>query len=193
MNNARAEKFLEYLNEKLGIRAEVLGIETEDGDVILVAQCLNYPNKGFVTAITYGLSEASHPEWDEAGLKPELMLTVPSAQIEWPLAMAHLIEAHRHSNNFAIGSLFDIGGTIHPESEMEGFVVFNSATTKPEDFLNIELGENDRVALFGLYPIYVGEIELLHKIGMRKMFSLPEFQLLSITRPDLSKIYPVGS
>jgi hypothetical protein len=191
MNAQRAEKYLNYLKEKINVNAEVLGVEADNDDCILVAVCPNYPEEGLTTGFTYGLSEVQKDEWNE--WKPELSITVTSEQMEWLLAAAHIVENHRHTSTFMPGSLFDIGNTIHPESEMQAFLVFNSSTDPDKIFDNIELmSPNDMVKVLALYPLYVGEVEMLHKVGMRKFFGLPEYKLFTLNRPDLSSVYSIG-
>lgn len=192
MTVARAEQYLQYLKATIGIEAEIIGVETDNNDAILVAVCPNYPEVGLTTGLTYGLSEAQHDDWRKWNWKPELAITVASTETEWLLAAAHLIDSHRHTSSFAPGSLFDLGNIVHPESEMQAFLVFNLTIDTPKHLDNIILGDNDAVKVLGLYPLYVGEVAMLHKVGMRKFFELPEYRLFSINRPDLSAIYKLN-
>lgn len=41
----------------------------------------NIPEKGFITALTYGLSLVKHPEWKFG--RPELCILVESSNLDW--------------------------------------------------------------------------------------------------------------
>jgi hypothetical protein len=142
------------------------------------------PDAGMTTAVTYGLSEADHPDWRFG--KPELTVTVKSTSESWALAAAFFAEQYRGGQSFTYGSMFMLNERISPESEMSGFLVFTPATLNSV-LLRIEL-PTKTINLAGMYPIYAGEAELLREIGLEEFWRLPGLDLLDVKREDMSKV-----
>jgi hypothetical protein len=141
------------------------------------------PDAGMTTAVTYGLSEANHPEWKFG--KPELIVTVKSPAESWGLAAAFFAEQYRGNKSFTYGSVFMLNEPISPQSEMSGFLVFTPAALDRLS-LRIEL-PTKTINLAGMYPIYAGEPELIRSIGLEEFWQLPGLDLLDVKRADMSK------
>jgi hypothetical protein len=139
------------------------------------------PQAGMMTAVTHGLSLADHPDWRYG--KPELILTVRSADESWALAMAFIAERYRGEKSFTYGSLFSLEKPISSESPIRGFLVFVPAVLDHET-LKITLPTRT-VNLAGMYPIHAGEIELIQKTGLEEFWRQPELDLYDVTRPDV--------
>jgi hypothetical protein len=191
MNLSRSELFVQYLTHTIGDYTNLYGIESEDDamGLVLAITYQNYPEKGLLTAFTYGLSEATHPEWKTE--KPELSITVESSDEQWGVAIANLVEWYRKDDSFLPGSLFQLGKPVSGESAMDSFLVFNLAIGKENEFQKIEMN-GTKISIYGVHPLYHSEVELIKKIGIRKLMQLKEYRLFSVTRPDLSALYKVG-
>ncbi|MES2734438.1 MAG: suppressor of fused domain protein [Bacteroidota bacterium] len=192
----KSELFVQYLIDTLGDYSSIVGIETQDQELGMVLGIIyhNYPEHGLTTGFTYGLSAASHPEWKTN--KPELSITVASSEDDWVMAVAQLVEWHRTNHPFTLGSLFHFGKSIATDSLMDSFLVYNLAIDNATDsnrnpFQAIPL-EEDTIQIYGVYPLYTNEVELIKKIGIRKFTGLREYELFSVHRDDLSQLYQVG-
>ena len=53
----------------------------------------DWPEPGFITGFTFGLSAVAHPDW--RCWRPELMISVESDVEAWPLAVGHLANGLR--------------------------------------------------------------------------------------------------
>ena len=179
------EEFLLKINGLFGQQPVIRKIDSTKPGLPPVS-CFIYhdvPDAGMTTAVTYGLSEAEHPDWKFG--KPELAVTVKSVAESWALAMAFFAEQYRGDQSFTYGSLFMLDEPIGTESEMSGFLVFTAATVG-EHPLKIEL-PTKTVNLAGMYPIYAGETELIRQIGLQAFWELPGLDLLDVKRADMSK------
>ncbi len=185
-----SEKYIQYLVSTIGGYHDLAGIESDHySGMVLVISFQDYPEKGLLTGFTYGLSAVSHSEWQDS--KPELTITVASADLHWTHAIGYLAEWHRPTHPFLPGSLFQYGKAIAPDSGMDSFLVFNPAIGQGDEFRQIDLG-TEKVHLQGVFPLYHPEVALIQKVGIRKFTGLREYAPFSVARPDLSEIYPVG-
>lgn len=189
MNNL-PEKYLQYLVRTIGEYHDLAGIESDHAaGMVLVVSFKDYPEKGLLTGFTYGLSAVSRPEWQDS--KPELTITVASADLHWMHAIGYLAEWHRPTHPFLPGSLFQYGQPVATHSAMDSFLVFNPVIGKDDEFRLIDLGQ-EKIHLQGVFPLYHNEVGLIQKIGIRKFTGLREYSPFSVSRPDLSAIYRVG-
>ena len=178
-----AEAFVEKLTDLFGREAVIRQIDSTTPWLPPVS-CYIYrdmPQAGVMTAVTYGLSLADHPDWRFG--KPELILTVKSADESWALAMAFLAERFRGEKSFTYGSLFTLDEPISSESPIRGFLVFAPAILDHEA-LKLRL-PTKTVNLSGMYPIHAGEIELMQKIGLEEFWRRSEIDMHEVTRADV--------
>jgi hypothetical protein len=125
---------------------------------------------GFLTAITYGLSLAEHPEWRLG--KPELVISVRSSDERWARAAGFLADRLRGLSSFAYGETVNFGEKVSPESSMSAFVIFAPAVLDRADFLNIDVGDTLPINLQGLYPIHDRERVWIHEHGLEAFWRL---------------------
>jgi hypothetical protein len=189
--NPPAEQYIAALTSRYGEPASVAGVESDHPDLgmVLAITFRDYPQPGLLTGCTFGLSAAAHPGWQDA--KPELVITVQSADEAWVHTVAYLAEWQRERHEFAPGSLFHYGKPVAPDSAMNAFLVFEPTASDEGMFAPIQL-ENQRIALRTVYPLYEGEVGLIQKVGIRKFMGLPQYDAFSVSRPDLSTLYRVG-
>lgn len=189
----KATKFVDYITQITGREPNAFfALETEAAHWGMVYGIVyhDYPELGLTTGFTYGLSEAQHPEWKDA--RPELSITTASPSVEWTQSLAYLVEWNRQTHAFLPGSLFHYGRPISPDSPMDSFLVFNLAIGTGDEFRTIRI-EDQVITVYGVHPLHHDEVAMLQKVGIRKFMELPEYQLFSVTRPDLSKLYTLNS
>lgn len=141
------------------------------------------PEDGHITGVTYGLSEVAHPEWRLG--RPELIISVESTDIAWPLAAAELARGLRGDCPFAYGNVINFGAPVAEGSQMDAFVVFAPAILDREAFLGIDVGGPQPLNLAGLYPIHAAEGQVIEEIGLEAFWHHEGFDPYSVTRPPI--------
>lgn len=156
------EKYLSHIESIGGGTGKHFRISDEnETPPIWVISFENVPEAGCVTAFTYGLSSVDKIEWRNS--RPELVISVNSLDLSWPLAMGEIVRNGRNTCLFSYGSILRFGQQISDESQMDSFIVFACTLLNKAD-LTVDLP--DRKVLFSqLYPIYQEEIDLIHKAG----------------------------
>ena len=173
-DRTRIERFLAHLDDITG------GIEPRFFPVATTHEGLNgvtavvyseMPEPGYIMAVTYGLSLATHPQWT-AG-KPELCICVESTDANWALAVAFIAEHMRGDCPFSYGDTLDFGGPMSEASSMSSLVFFAPAVLEPADYLGIDVGDELPINIVGCYPIH--DEERLH-IGTHGLEAFWEHQ-----------------
>jgi len=178
----RLSKFLEHLDAIFQTEPEFFPIESQLAGAPQLA-CMVYrdiPEAGHVTGVTYGLSEVAHPSWSSA--RPELMISVLSTDLAWPLAVAELANLLRGKCPFGYGDVIDYGEKISEESEMSAFLVFTPSILAPDAALGIDVGGAQPLNLMGTYPIYDGERAALAELGLERFWKHPNFDRYDVRR-----------
>ena len=180
-----AAVFYEYLGGLFGKEDDIRSIESSKPELPAV-HCFFYkdlPEPGTMTMVTYGISEANHPDWKLG--RPELVVSLDSEDMAWGMAAAHMAEAARGDFAFAYSQILNFDRPISEESEMTAFFLFAPS------FLNEEQAKlalpSKTIFLYGAYPLYPGETELFERDGLEKFWHTPGFDLYNIQRADLSK------
>jgi hypothetical protein len=140
----------------------------------------NVPEADHVTGVTYGLSEVVHPAWRSA--RPELIISVQSTDLAWPLAVAEMANRLRGSCPFSYGDVIDFGDKISEESEMSAFLVFTPSILAPNVFLNIDVGAEQPLNLAGMHPLYDSERAVLGELGLERFWKHPNFDPYDVRR-----------
>jgi hypothetical protein len=183
-----SDAFLKHITSLFGQENVIRKIDSTKTGLPPVC-CFIYhdlPEPGMTTAVTYGLSVANHPNWKFG--KPELILTVKSANESWAMAMTYFADQFRGEKPFSYGNLFTLDEPICSESEMCGFFVFAPAILH-QDKLKMVV-PTKTINIVGMHPIYSGEAALIQKIGLEQFLHLPEFNridMCDVKRPDMSK------
>jgi suppressor of fused protein SUFU len=138
---------------------------------------------GLLTAVTYGLSLADHPDWQHGS--PELCVSIRSTDDLWARAVGHLAEAQRGDCTFTYGETINFGEKITPESAMTAFVIFAPAVLDRDDYTNIASASghegHDIINLAGIYPIHEIERQYIREHGF-KAFWDHDWDMYDITR-----------
>lgn len=177
--------FLDKLTALFGQENAIHKVDplADGGRPIFVFFFEDLPETGTLTAITYGLSEAQHPEWTCG--RPELMVTLDTTDKSWGLAAGFFASEYQGIKPFCYGDLFTLDRPISEESEMVGYFVFApSILTQAEAALELP---GKTVHLAGMYPIYEEEIALYKTIGIERFWMSEGFDLYNVRRPNLAK------
>lgn len=178
----RLEKFLERLDAIFKVEPEFFPLESKLAGVPNLA-CMVYrdiPEVDHITGVTYGLSEVTHPSWRLG--KPELIISVQSTDLAWPLAVAELANQLRGVCPFGYGDVIDFGGRISEESELSAFFVYTPSILAPNAALRIDVGAAEPVNLAGMLPIYASERALLSELGLQQFCEQPNFDRYDVRR-----------
>jgi hypothetical protein len=133
------------------------------------------PDHGFLTALTYGLSLADHPEWTLG--RPELCISVRSSDERWGHAIGYLASTLIHACPFGYGDTINFGEPIATDTTMTAFVVFAPAVLDRADYMNVldappGADPADVVNIAGMYPIYDSERHFIHAEGLERFWQL---------------------
>lgn len=186
MMKSRAELYLDHLDGLIGAEPRFNLFGPEGGPVPRITSIIypDQPEDGLLTAFTYGLSLADHPDW-KAGA-PELVLCVESGDPAWGWAIAEVAARLRGQCPFCIGDTIDFRERIAEESAMSAFFVFFPSVLDREA-ATIQLPDRT-VHIVGTYPIYEGEIDLIRRVGPVAFWDMEGFDPYDIHRPDLSRL-----
>jgi hypothetical protein len=168
-----AERYLAHLDGLTGgVEPHFLPVESSRSNLGRVfALCYtDLPEPGMLTAFTYGLSQADHPDWRLA--KPELCISVQSTDVAWALAMGHLADSLRGTCPFSSGNTIAFGDPISDESAMTDFVVFAPISLAPEAYLGIDVGDDLPISIAGLYPIHESERCYIRTHGLEAFWTM---------------------
>jgi hypothetical protein len=135
-----------------------------------------------IAGFTYGLSLASHPEWQIA--KPELFISMDSDRLDWTLAAGSVANAGRGKDRYQEGDFFDFGGPISPDESAMSVLLLFLVTDLDPDFAHIELPDGP-VNLIQLYPMYESELPLLEEMGPEEFLSPEDVNFRDPRRPPL--------
>ena len=182
----RLSKFLEHLDAIFQTEPEFFPIESKlPGSPNLA--CMVYrdiPEANHVTGVTYGLSEVAHPSWRSG--KPELIISLESTDLAWPLAVAEMANQLRGRCPFGYGDVIDYGTPISQESEMSLFLVFTPAILAPDVALGIDVGAEQPVNIAGMYPIYDSERAVLAEMGLERFWKQPNVDRYDVQRKPIA-------
>ncbi len=169
----RAERYLDRVTKLAGGREpRIHPVEsTQPGQKRVFAFCLqDTPEPGLITGFTYGLSLARHPLWRFG--RPELAITVESADIGWPIAVAIAAERLRGECPFEFGNTINVGATITENTQMTGFAIFAPVFPDEKDNCTIDVGDDLPVILTGCYPIHRSEMDFITEHGLEEFWHL---------------------
>jgi len=182
------ERYLEHLDNIFQVEPEFYRndslIEGISGVSSIVYR--DIPEKGFITAFTYGLSVVKHSKWKFG--RPELCISVESTNIDWGQVVGFLANKLRGDCPFCYGQLINFREKVSDDSEMDAFFVFAPSTIDKEDYLDIDIGTDYKINIAGLYPMYSEELEVFEKIGLEAFWHHPNFDNYSLKRKKITTV-----
>ena len=177
------QRYLAYLDQLSGgVEPRIIRVESLRPDLKGVAAIVYdaAPEPGWLTAMTWGLSLARHPEW--VHFRPELCLCVASDDDRWARAVAEVAERLRGRAAFHPTETIDFGRQISAESAMSSFVVFDPAVIEPN--VAVDIGEDLPVSIAGIYPIHDIERQYIDEYGLEEFWE-SDFDPADVRRPSL--------
>lgn len=176
------ERNLAYLDKIFQVQPELYTHESADPNLPGVTSIIyrDIPEKGMITALTYGLSLAHHPDWKNG--RPELLLSVDSDDIAWGRVVGFLANKLRGDCPFSYSNTINFRERISDTSKMDAFLVFAPSTLGNSNYLNIDIGLDYKINIAGLYPVYSSELKLIDEWGLEKFWHHPHFDNYSINR-----------
>jgi hypothetical protein len=185
MNN-NADIFIQHLSLITG-RSEDVIRKVDSSAPKLPPVCVltykNWPEPGYITGFTFGLSTVEHPDWKYG--KPELMISVQSLDEQWPLAIGYMAETLRGKCPFSYGNTINFHQQISDETKLNAFLVFGPPFLNKEQS-SVKL-DNFMCHIAGMYPMYSSEISLYEEIGLKDFWHLPDWDPFDIHRKPLKK------
>lgn len=185
-----AKRFLESLDEIFQTEPEYIYHDSLDPNIPGVTSIIytDIPEKGMTTAITYGLSLLQHVNW-QIGKRSELIISVESDDLAWGEVIGFLANKLRGKCAFTYGNTINFRDKISNFSEMDAFLIFAPSILEKSDYLDIDIGQDYKINLAGIYPIYSEEIKLIEKWGPEKFWRHKGFNNYSILRkPIVEKV-----
>jgi hypothetical protein len=144
----RVERFLGHLDALTG-GAEPVFIPVPSTKAglpgVTVMAYRELPDPAMFTAVTYGVSLASHEEW----------------QLGKPGRLPLLSRRHRNFKE-----------QITPDTQMTAFVVFAPVILPQEGYSGIDVGDSLPVDIAGCYPIHESERHYIHEHGLKAFWEL---------------------
>lgn len=179
----RLIRFLEHLDGIFRVEPDFYPIESVQAELPKTL-CMVYrdiPEPGWITGVTFGLSEGEHAEW--LGGHPELMISIASSDLSWPLAIAELANRLRGRCPFCYGDVIHFGGPMASDSEMSAFFVFVPAILERRYFADIDVGAEYPIHIAGMYPLYDSERAVIGEIGLESFMEHPHYDMYAVDRP----------
>jgi len=180
------EKYLDHLDNIFQTEPEFYKNESLIEGVYGVTSIVykDIPEKGYITAFTFGLSLIEHSEWKFG--RPELCITVESSNIDWGQIVGFIANKLRGDCPFCYGDTINFRERIREASEMDAFFVFARSILDNEDYLNIDIGADYKINIAGLYPMYSEEIDIFQKIGLKEFWHHPNFDNYNVKRRKIT-------
>jgi len=170
------------LKECFGTIDDILEIQSEGCPKIKIFYFEDLPEEGTLTAVTCGLSNASHPDW--IGGKPELIVSMHTSDKSWGFAAGYFASALFGKKAFSYGDIFKLDDPFSNESDMNVFLAFAPSFLDKE---NATFNLPDRtIHLIGMYPLFNEEIEIYNQIGLKEFWHSEGFELYN---PQRGKVH----
>jgi Suppressor of fused protein (SUFU) len=181
------EKYMQHLDRIFQVEPEFFSNDSNQTGLKGVTSIVyrDIPEKGMITALTYGLSLIDHPDWKNG--RPELMISVDSNDIAWGQVVGYIANKLRGDCPFCYSNTINFREKISDSSEMDAFLVFAPSTLEKDDFLNLDIGLDYNIYIAGLYPIYASEMELINNWGLEKFWHHPDFDNYNVNRKRIKE------
>lgn len=176
--------WLEMLEERFGQVSAVMDVQCGDHPKIRVFYFDDLPEKGYITAVTCGLSEANRPEWRFG--KPELIVTMQSDSRSWGFAAGFIASSFFGEKRFSYGDMFKLDDPISEEGAMNAYLLFAPSFLKREQ-ASFVLPDRT-IHLIGLYPVHEEEIAIYDSIGLEAFWHADGFEMVNPCRAPIQSI-----
>lgn len=183
MENNFEKEWLLALERRFNMQAtEIAHITLSGRPRMLIFYFADFPAKGMLTAVTAGLSNASHPDWVHG--KPELSFTLKTTDRGWGKGAAYLAQEFFDKRSFAYQSCFALHMPMSGDSAMNGCFVYRPQFMD-KDQVKFEL-QDRTIYLAGLFPMYDEEIAMYEAKGLKAFWNTPGFHPYDPTRASIA-------
>jgi hypothetical protein len=174
-----AQTFLEHIESIFGEADAIhMAAASDNGPPVAVFVYHDIPEPGMITGVTYGLSLCPFPAWKFG--RPEMIVSVNSSSLDWPLSAATFAASFRGQKPFQYGDIFTTDDPLAPDSTMNGFLVF-AQSILDSDMASIQL-EKYKINFSQFYPIYEEEVAIYERIGLEAFFKHEDFDMYEVKR-----------
>jgi hypothetical protein len=142
----------------------------------------DWPELGFITGFTFGLSATKHPDWKLG--RPELMISMQSEDEAWPFAIAYMAEQLRGKCPFSYGNKINFHDRISEETDLDAFLVFAPPHLEKVQ-MSVKLSQF-KCNIVGMYPMFSSEFEMYDEIGIEKFWHLPDWDPMNPRRKPVA-------
>ncbi|MEQ8634354.1 suppressor of fused domain protein [Gimesia maris] len=175
--------WVEALESRFGSIDSILKVQANDDQPLIhVFYFEDLPEEGTLTAVTCGLSNASHTDWKQG--KPELIVSLDTSDKSWGFAAGYFASAYFNEKRFSYGDVFLIDNPISEESAMSAYLVFAPSFLNQEQ-ATFELPDRT-IYLAGMYPLFASEIDLYNKIGLKEFWHSEGFDMYNPKRTPVA-------
>lgn len=179
---SNAKLFLDHLRGIFGDEDAIHQADAKDGGCsVSVFVYKDVPDTGMITGVTYGLSLCPHPDWKVS--RPEMIVSVQSHDLAWPLAAAVIAATFRGNKAFRYGDVFTTDSPLAPDTKMNGFLVFAQSILHGEEAL-VSLNDYD-VHFSQFYPIHQEELTTYEQIGLEAFWNHESFDMYDVARKPI--------
>ena len=160
------------LEQRFGMECTRIGdIKVPGKARMLVYYFADFPTKGMLTAVTGGLSNASHPSWVHG--KPELMISLQTEDHGWGSGIAYFAQSFYNDAAFQYGSSYKLDQPMSGDSAMNACFIYAPAFMNAEQ-IKFELPDRT-IFIASCYPMYDDEVPLYEKMGTQEFWNSPGF------------------
>jgi hypothetical protein len=177
-----AETYVKHLQNIFGEEDAIHKANAKDGGppiAIFVYQ--DIPEPGMITGVTYVLSLCPLPAWKLA--RPEMILSVASNLIDWPMAAATFTALFRGAKRFQYGDIFMTDDPLAPDTEMTGFLIFAQSILE-DDVASLHLSKY-KIHFSQFYPIHKEEVAINDRIGLEAFWKHSDYDMYDVTRKPI--------
>lgn len=180
---SNAELFIDHLQSIFGEEDAIHKADASDGGPpVSVFVYQDIPEKGMITGVTYGLSHCPLPDWTNS--RPEMIVSVESLDLDWPLAAATFAAMFRGEKKFQYGDVFTTDYPLAPDTEMDGFLVF-AQSILDDEYVSVQLNDY-KVHFSQFYPIHLKELAVYEKIGLEAFWKHKDFDMYNVKRKPIT-------
>ena len=144
----------------------------------------DWPEPGYMTVVTYGLSLVENPRWKTN--RKELCMTVNASTENWQLIVPYMANRLRGDCPFEYANTLNLGQPIDPGSKMDCFFVATPGMLKREEFLDIEIGADYKIDIQGFYPMYAEELQSFNELGVAAFLKRLDVEAYNVKRERIS-------
>lgn len=182
MDKEFEREWLLALEKRFGGEATIAQVTLDQRPRMLIYYFKDFPAQGMLTAVTAGLSSASHPDWKYG--KPELCFALDTKDNKWGASAAYLAQAFFNQKPFRYESTFALDRPMSGDSAMNACFVHRPSFLTDEQ-VKFELKDRT-IFLAGLFPMYEEEISLYASKGFENFWNTPGFDPYNPRRTNLA-------